>query len=459
MYQCSKSKSNICQHTYIVNIPLSRDRAKCAGPLLDSFSCDFTEHNIGGFVNQPIDDPELAAKENRIDWKQYDVKTSSIVGDTSANKLDKTNGKPRDTPLVFPKTDHSNGIDNHGRYMSLNGSFYGDVNNAGRIGVLESRRFDTKVGTQCLEIWSNIRSQNSNSEITIEIWEADNRYGEIIGRFPLETKTISADIARDGEWNINRWNLQAPKMFKVIIRATLGSNDDVVVIDDISILDRKCESHRWPIHNFADVYEKTQHGEYIESEKMTASTGHIFVLRFYPRGHPNRGDEDYASLFLHLHSDSNNKDLHWPWDKQFLKYVAQDQVPDVLFRMDQNRIRATEANETSGEWYQVDDADDSGASKAKSVIGYETFIPTFDIFESSYSYVKHDTFMIFVDVRDLSQLDTSSKLSSCDGTGLTEPDRCKGEGLACLPKDGTYECQCHHPFVMNQEGGCDCPPG
>ena len=37
---------------------------KCAGPLLDSFSCDFTEHNIGGFVNQPIDDPELAAKEN-----------------------------------------------------------------------------------------------------------------------------------------------------------------------------------------------------------------------------------------------------------------------------------------------------------------------------------------------------------------------------------------------------------
>jgi len=131
MYQCSKSKSNICQHTYIVNIPLSRDRAKCAGPLLDSFSCDFTEHNIGGFVNQPIDDPELAAKENRIDWKQYDVKTSSIVGDTSANKLDKTNGKPRDTPLVFPKTDHSNGIDNHGRYMSLNGSFYGDVNNAG----------------------------------------------------------------------------------------------------------------------------------------------------------------------------------------------------------------------------------------------------------------------------------------------------------------------------------------
>ena len=37
---------------------------KCAGPLLDSFSCDFTEENICGFVNQPIDDPEIAEREN-----------------------------------------------------------------------------------------------------------------------------------------------------------------------------------------------------------------------------------------------------------------------------------------------------------------------------------------------------------------------------------------------------------
>ena len=74
---------------------------------------------------------------------------------------------------------------------------------------------------------------------------------------------------------------------------------------------------------------------------MTASTGHKFVLRFYPRGHPNRkGNEDYASLFLHLHESSNDLDLEWPWDKQWFKFIVQDQVPDVLFRMDQNRVRA-----------------------------------------------------------------------------------------------------------------------
>ena len=91
---------------------------------------------------------------------------------------------------------------------------------------------------------------------------------------------------------------------------------------------------------------------------MTASTGHKFVLRFYPKGHPNRKDEAYASLFLHLHESSNSiQDLEWPWDKQFLKYVAQDQVSDVMFRMDQNRIRATEANLTNdhGPWYKVSD--------------------------------------------------------------------------------------------------------
>ena len=40
---------------------------------------------------------------------------------------------------------------------------------------------------------------------------------------------------------------------KVILRSQLGSNDDVVAVDDISIVDRACESHRWPIHDFAKV--------------------------------------------------------------------------------------------------------------------------------------------------------------------------------------------------------------
>ena len=42
-------------------------------------------------------------------------------------------------------------------------------------------------------------------------------------------------------------------MCKVILRSKLGSNDDVVAVDDISIVDRACESHRWPIHDFAKV--------------------------------------------------------------------------------------------------------------------------------------------------------------------------------------------------------------
>ena len=37
---------------------------------------------------------------------------------------------------------------------------------------------------------------------------------------------------------------------------------------------------------------------------------------------------------------SNDLDLEWPWDKQWFKFIVQDQVPDVLFRMDQNRVRA-----------------------------------------------------------------------------------------------------------------------
>ena len=161
---------------------------------------------------------------------------------------------------------------------------------------------------------------------------------------------------------------------------------------------------------------------------MTASTGHKFKLRFYPRGHPNREDEKYASLFLHLHEDSNDLDLKWPWKDQYLKYIVQDQISDVVNRMDQNRIRATEYNNQSENfnpdaWMPITDADSSGLSQSNSVIGYETYVPTFDIFNASYSYVKHDMFMILLDVRDMSEEDTSSKLSMCAP--------CIGEGKVC----------------------------
>jgi hypothetical protein len=209
---------------------------------------------------------------------------------------------------------------------------------------------------------------------------------------------------------------------------------------------------------------------------MTASTGHKFVLRFYPRGHPNRkGNEDYASLMLHLHESSNDLDLEWPWDKQWFKFIVQDQVPDVLFRMDQNRVRAIQVGygydedlseePLSEKWGKITDADENGVSE-KASIGYETFIPAFDIFESSYSYIKHDTFMIFVDVRDLSKLDTSSKLSSCvagpDDDGTKEQNRCPGMGRACMKVGKEYMCTCHYPFetkVVNGTEVCECPNG
>ena len=41
----------------------------------------------------------------------------------------------------------------------------------------------------------------------------------------------------------------------------------------------------------------------------------------------------------------------------------------------------------SEKWGKITDADENGVSE-KASIGYETFIPTFDIFESSYSYIK-----------------------------------------------------------------------
>ena len=53
-----------------------------------------------------------------------------------------------------------------------------------------------------------------SSYVDVEIWEADNRFGEIIGRFPLQKFRIDADSVRNGKWNINRWTINAPYRFK-----------------------------------------------------------------------------------------------------------------------------------------------------------------------------------------------------------------------------------------------------
>lgn len=428
----------------------------CSEPLLNSFSCDFTELNWCGFVNEPIDDPDLAAQLNRIEWKQWDVTKNVVIGDRTHQG--ETNGELSERELNFPNSDQSDGREHVGRYLALNGSYFADNDNGQREGVLTSRQFTTKVEKQCLEIWSNIHSSESPPEIKVELWESDDRYGDVIGRFPYHTFNIQNE--RDGVWQINRWNIQAPERFKLVISSKLSTNDDVVAVDDISILDRECESHRWPIYNFQETYDNTAHGEYIESDLMTASTGHQFVLRFYPRGHPNRDDERYASLFLHLHESSNALDLEWPWEKQFLKFIVQDQISDAVNRMDQNRVRATELSEEEPQkWFPIADADESGASVADSVIGYETFIPTFDIFNSSYSYVKHDMFMIFVEVRDMRDEDMSSKLDLCGDL------ECSGRGKSCLPNPENqydYRCTCHYPFKEVWNGDrftCECPEG
>ena len=62
--------------------------------------------------------------------------------------------------------------------MMLNGSAFADVDNSGRTGVLESRRFDTRSNVQCLEVWTNVEGENA--ELDVELWEADNVYGDIV---------------------------------------------------------------------------------------------------------------------------------------------------------------------------------------------------------------------------------------------------------------------------------------
>ena len=54
--------------------------------------------------------------------------------------------------------------------------------------------------------------------------------------------------------------------------------------------------------------------------------------------------------------------------KHIIKFIVQDQISDAVNRMDQNRIRSTEIDETSEDynpksWQKVEDADPETGSK------------------------------------------------------------------------------------------------
>ena len=59
---------------------------QCSEPLINHFFCEFTEENIGGFVNQPIDDKELAKEENVSQYKDY-LAVTIIFSESIGNNM------------------------------------------------------------------------------------------------------------------------------------------------------------------------------------------------------------------------------------------------------------------------------------------------------------------------------------------------------------------------------------
>ena len=74
---------------------------------------------------------------------------------------------------------------------------------------------------------------------------------------------------------------------------------------------------------------------------------------------------------------------------QITKIHSLDRKADIPWYLSLIKVGYEDSEEEplSEKWGKVTDADEQGVSE-KASIGYETFIPTFDIFESSYSYIK-----------------------------------------------------------------------
>ena len=60
---------------------------QCSEPLINHFFCEFTEENIGGFVNQPIDDKDLAKEENVSLTEHLSIFLDYILSELIGNNM------------------------------------------------------------------------------------------------------------------------------------------------------------------------------------------------------------------------------------------------------------------------------------------------------------------------------------------------------------------------------------
>jgi len=325
----------------------------CGDPLRHSYSCNFEEENVCGYIQ---------------DEKNDDINFVRAV--------------ISETPQLA--TDNSYGEKGKGTAMMLDSSKGLGVAN------MISMRLHTNATTQCLHFsyYMNLATNSKGAGISASLATIDETTGAIVSTVSLVT--ISED--HGDYWNLERITIQAPaKHYKLVFSAKNGGKDDVIAVDDILIQDKPCDSAFVQIHNWSDVLASTTNKTGFKTDPIYTDAGYAFKLLIYPDGHPS-GTEGYMALFFGLTAGVNDDELEWPFTNQVIRLQMEDQNSNVLLRMSQFIQYISDDNEEV--WGRPEPGED-GLS-----YGYFAFMKIEDIMKTR-DFLKNDAIVISVNIRDM----------------------------------------------------------
>nr|XP_039258477.1 meprin A subunit beta-like [Styela clava] len=355
----------------------------CSDTVRITNSVNFEETNAGGY----------AMEDSDTMWLRHNIDTSDASGPTTK---------------YLPKFDSSFGQEGTGSFMYLDTS----SKFPGLTGQMKSMRYATTVARQCLEFSHYINlNDESGASMALYLASIDPITGEITSYGdPLMTFGGKYLGTHESEWNVERMTISAPEVFRLVFWAkTGGYYNDIIAIDDVSIVDKECDSSYFMIPQYSSLLESYSVDEYSASHIMyTGNPGYAFQLLIYPNGQQSaidEGYEDYMAIYFRLVGGKYDNELEWPFDKQFVRIVVTDQGPNPLTRMNYYLNFLTDATSLDFAAFRQP----GGLGSFNNAVGYSHYISNTRLTTSvGRRYLKHDVLYLSVQVTDMRPFENGS---------------------------------------------------
>lgn len=376
----------------------------CSQPLRVTNHEEFETEAVGGYTSVGLN--------GNVEWLRHVLGESATDGPTTK---------------YLPTYDASYSVPGEGSFL------YMDTSRGfpGQSAWIKSMRYTTNVARQCLEFSYYLRlNVGSTIKFYVFLAEIDDVTGDIIDyNAPLWSHTTST-LAGPEFWRVQRMTISATRAYRLVFYGVTGQHyNDVIAIDDVSVIDKECDTGYFLVPEYSNLMATYLPDEYYQSPIMyTGSPGYAFQVLVYPNGWQSSIDSGfpgYMSMYFRLIGGIYDDQLEWPFDQQFIRFVITDQGPNPTERMNYfyNFLTDSSSATLGASWQKP-----AGLGSTNTAVGYRTFFYNERFYTRK--YLKSGVAYFSVQVTDMRNYNESDGSSAQRNPLLIKPEqRMSGEPI------------------------------